>query len=826
LREEPQAVIPKPLVLVCVAVGGFAALGWETIWQIRTSLAIGVSSQATALVIAATMGGMAIGTGLAGAYLQRYAWRQSPFLLYGALELFIGLWGFFVHWQFELVARLDEYAFANYGTESSLVHVLLIAFSLGPPSVAMGASIPVLGLIARQTQSSLGVLYGINTLGAAAGTLLMAFVILPLTRSVAAAVVGLSALNACVACVMFLCSRKQTVTTEESKTEPPGRTYHGAWYLVAFVSGFSIFALEVVVFRAMKAAFFSTTYSFSVMLGSVLLSLGVGAYAARLLKKDRATASYVLLIAGVMLLGITPLIERMDALSSFRAAAVPNLCHFILAMAVIGPLLVVMGIQFPLLLDWSKSPSEWGLLHASNTVGAILGALCAAWILLPTFGLAPTSWLIAALLVFAGLVAAAEGATRGRWALAGAGMFALAYFGQSGIGKSRIVGDLGRLNAAKGYEILAYRETPDFTVSVVESKGNRTLFIDGFNTSQDAQSKYMAWMGRLPMLIHPDPQDALIICFGRGETADCLRSEGPKKSIDIVDISEAVFQMAPLFPINNDVLKDPRVHPIVMDGRSWMRRTTRQYDVITLEPMPPTFAGVNSLYCREFYALAEQKLRPGGTIAQWLPYHLLTPDQSDAIARTFIDVFPDSILWLFPAYRTGILVGKKGPEPGIQWYGLAREAKGRELTADEIRGAVQLDAAGLARYGKNAVVITDDNQYLAYGLNSREHDFDVALAQTYEKETWRRISEAKNARQRTRRGDGTRPADQVPEAGLGGSDGGLRPGGAGRSRLSGATGLGLRLRAAGGAGVFLPADLRGDRLGGAAAVVGYPELAR
>ena len=41
-----------------------------------------------------------------------------------------------------------------------------------------------------------------------------------------------------------------------------------------------------------------------------------------------------------------------------------------------------------------------------------------------------------------------------------------------------------------------------------------------------------------------------------------------------------------------------------MDGRTWMRRTDKEYDVITLEPMPPTFAGVNNLYSLEFYQAA------------------------------------------------------------------------------------------------------------------------------------------------------------------------------------------------------------------------------
>ena len=68
----------------------------------------------------------------------------------------------------------------------------------------------------------------------------------------------------------------------------------------------------------------------------------------------------------------------------------------------------------------------------------------------------------------------------------------------------------------------------------------------------------MEWMGRLPMLAHPDPQQALVICFGTGRTANAVREEGPAQ-LDIAEISPAVFGMAQHFEMNRGVLDDPRV---------------------------------------------------------------------------------------------------------------------------------------------------------------------------------------------------------------------------------------------------------------------------
>jgi spermidine synthase len=161
------------------------------------------------------------------------------------------------------------------------------------------------------------------------------------------------------------------------------------------------------------------------------------------------------------------------------------------------------------------------------------------------------------------------------------------------------------------------------------------------------------------MLLHPAPRRALVICFGTGQTANGVRREGVER-LDIVDVSPAVLSMAPLFPSNERVLQAPGVRPIVMDGRAWLRRTSLRYDVVTLEPMSPRFAGTNALYSLEFYRLVAARLTPEGVAAQWLPIHLLSPFEAASIAATFQAVFGDASLWLDPVDHTGVLLGRVG----------------------------------------------------------------------------------------------------------------------------------------------------------------------
>jgi spermidine synthase len=225
---------------------------------------------------------------------------------------------------------------------------------------------------------------------------------------------------------------------------------------------------------------------------------------------------------------------------------------------------------------------------------------------------------------------------------------------------------------------------------------------------------YMLWMGHLPALATPQLERALVICFGTGQTANAVRRHGPGQ-LDIVDSSSGVFRAAPLFPSNQRVLEDPRVQATVMDGRAFLRRNLGAvYDLVTLEPMPPNFAGTNALYSREFYELVGSRLSATGVVAQWVPFHLLAPPHMRAIVATFIAVFPHARLWVDPVGGTGILLGASHP------FSIRRSSVPLDLSADQIEQAFRLDAAGLARLASGARVITDDNQLLAYGKDRFE----------------------------------------------------------------------------------------------------------
>ncbi|MEQ1842705.1 MAG: hypothetical protein ABL994_20080, partial [Verrucomicrobiales bacterium] len=138
-------------------------------------------------------------------------------------------------------------------------------------------------------------------------------------------------------------------------------------------------------------------------------------------------------------------------------------------------------------------------------------------------------------------------------------------------------------------------------------------------------------------------------------------------------------------------------------------------------------------------------LNPGGLLAQWFPLHLMSPDQAIAIAATFAEVFPDSILWMDPGsgdssglHQQGILIGQRPVERGAaagefwqQWPGFLRPSGmgSRPITAEDARRNLILSPAQLSNFAKGGKLITDDNQFLEYSV-SVYRDKDLRVGDT------------------------------------------------------------------------------------------------
>ena len=164
-----------------------------------------------------------------------------------------------------------------------------------------------------------------------------------------------------------------------------------------------------------------------------------------------------------------------------------------------------------------------------------------------------------------------------------------------------------------------YKEGAAGTVSVRRLAGSLSLAIDGkVDASNAGDMLTQRLLGLLPVLLHPEPRDALVIGLGSGVTADAVLASGEVRRVDIVEISPEVAEASAYFDReNHEVLKKPAVRLLIGDGRSHLRLSDAQYDVIISEPSNPWMAGVAALFTREFFEAARARLRSGGVFCQW-----------------------------------------------------------------------------------------------------------------------------------------------------------------------------------------------------------------
>lgn len=102
------------------------------------------------------------------------------------------------------------------------------------------------------------------------------------------------------------------------------------------------------------------------------------------------------------------------------------------------------------------------------------------------------------------------------------------------------------------------------------------------------------------------PANVLVIGLGGGSFSDFLAEVYPRWNVDVVEINPAVIRLAKkYFPIDN------RVNIIEDDGRAYLRKTKKKYDVILMDAfgehyIPP------ELYTVEYFRLLKSRLVAGG----------------------------------------------------------------------------------------------------------------------------------------------------------------------------------------------------------------------
>ena len=391
-----------------------------------------------------------------------------------------------------------------------------------------------------------------------------------------------------------------------------------------------------------------------------------------------------------------------------------------MALVLVVPTLAPLGAVLPLLHARARGESgrRLGDLLRAEVIGALLAGPVLHAGLVAHWGIHGT---LAALCVMAALLA-------GAWALRARDLVgalgAVLLCGASAWTAARSTAPA--LSSPKlidpALTVRFFREDEHFSVAVVDDGvlGERTLLTDQFRAAGNGpEYRYMQALGHLPVLLHPNPRRVAVLALGTGTTLGAVSLHDEVERIEVLEISSAVVESAPLFrDLNRGALErdDARVGVIVDDGRRTLARHTGRYDVITMEPLLPDSPFGVYLYTPEFYAVARSALAPDGILCQWIPPHALEPDSFEALLHAFSASFPDARAWLF---GTQVLLTGSAHAPSVaveRWNAADAELRGalRDLGLERREELASRHVAELGQWEQPARVLRDWDPWIAW----------------------------------------------------------------------------------------------------------------
>jgi spermidine synthase len=694
LPEPPARAAGLAPLLAIFFASGFAALLYQMVWQRLLAFFGGADVRSVTVIVSAYMAGLGFGS-LAGGHLADRLSVRGRFLSFAASELAIAAFGFGSVWLYYdfLCVRLGPL-----GLSAALTGVVIFLTLLWP-TFFMGMSLPLLARAltgsAARAGERIGVLYGWNTFGAAVGALATVWVLVRASGFRATVEWGAFLNLACAGAALLVGPRYWRAAAREDAPPPvvaeadregsPGQARFGlpAWLTVYALSGFIALSLEILWFRLLGVLLRSNAFTFATLLALYLSGVGLGALlggrrARRVPRPDLAflaLQSAVTLYAGLSLAGLIHGLGRYRILErvwahlgghdpfpvdvalrslqrlvasggevaphAWESATQLLVLYVALPAALILPPTLLMGMSFAFLqqaaqTDLRSLGRRVGWLQAANIAGSTLGAVVTGIALLHWLG---SAWTLRLLVVLGGVFLALWVRARGRRLPAAVAAAAAV----TGAVAALVPGPealWSKLHGTVPARILFGEDGSGLSVMKDEVEGEdlHTLVVaHGLSQGELPYGGYHVELGALPVILHPKPEEVLVIGLGSGNTAFATGGRAETVRIDCVEI--VTSQLPTLFRLARRhgydgleaLLVDGRVRHVAGDGRAHVMRGGR-WDVIEADALRPQSSYAGNLYSLEYFSLLARHLKPGGLAVSWSP----TPRTRD----TFLKAFP------------------------------------------------------------------------------------------------------------------------------------------------------------------------------------------
>ena len=702
LRAEEPVKKTKPEILIYAVfiLSGLSALIYQVYFMKKISLVFGSTALAVTTVLAAYMFGLAIGSYGGGKIADRV---KSPIKIYAYAELLVGMLLLVSPFLFVWLERL--YVFIGKSGSLSLFNltVIRILFSMPIillPTLAMGTTLPLLTKYLTTSKNKImgnvSRLYSANILGAALGTFLATYVLLPnfgMLTTIAIAIL----INLAIALVVLRLGKRFPVwsvaVNETAIAEETGPTWHfltpaamnSVLIISALVLGFVSFSGEVVWTHLLAMIVGNSVYAFGIMLIAVLVGLAVGGYiAGRLICDQRRKLAVIAILqfvlAGFFLLQLLcwdniPVFMQHLWITTTRFPEREFVRFAISFTLLILPTLAV-GLTFPLLASLYANNlktlgARIGRISFFNTLGNILGTLIMGFLLLPLIGSFRASILLAIIAVANGFLLFCFWPGKRKTAVGGGLLMLFAaiifWLPQWNLTNLSLGTNVYFTRQHNGTVIDSWEERDGGFTTITEenipgyAKNKITLWTNGkFQGDNLPEMEAQFRFALYPIVFCKKHERALVIGLGTGVSGRVVEQSG-FKDIEVAEISPGIVAAAKkYFSRENGYFLDQKsVMLRIEDGRNLLLLNQKPYDLITMEISSVWFAGAACLYSVEFYELVKKNLAPDGIFQQWIQLHHISPYDVLVTIATVRYVFPHARL--FFGGSQGVIIASTKP---------------------------------------------------------------------------------------------------------------------------------------------------------------------
>ncbi|UCH14067.1 MAG: fused MFS/spermidine synthase, partial [Bacteroidales bacterium] len=678
--QKNSANVALKLIVLIYFLSGICSLIDEVVWVRLLKLTLGNTVYASSIVVSVFMGGLALGALIMSRYADQIKKRLR---LYAILELCATIAALSLPWFLKRMDGAYQQFYIRYDPSPQLlmlVQVIVSAILLLIPAMIMGSTLPLLGRYVTSLQERVGRLvgrlYAINMLGAALGCFLAGFILIRIAGIMGTIYIA-AGINLLVAISGFILSLSYDFTSD-IKTEAgasinikPNSNNRVASYsfilmIAFFCSGLISIGYELIWMRSIVFVLGGPTYVFAAVLTVYLLGNVLGAWIGSIISKrlKYPAVAFGISLTCLGILGIFYInwldIWQSKILSAFVSGTF-NFWENPMVRALLFPVFnsfflffipaIAMGIGFPFALQaWSnykhKVGQTTGFVYGINTIGAVLGGLLVGFLFIPLLGVQRSVMLLGLTGLWLGIIMILVFSTEVniKWRISyltiALGITIISFLVPADLFRRQFIS-----YTTQKTNTLAIKEGINTTVSVHQSEsGELILATSGIKVAGDQPgfSITQKILGHLGIFLNKNTNHILSVGFGTGESANCLSKHNLER-VDIIEIAPELVDISLEYfsHLNSgDRLYEKNVHIKFMDAKNYLHLTDKHYDLIVTDAINPRQIAENaSLYTKEYFENAADRLNPGGILGCWLPVNEIPVSCINSILGTFKEVF-------------------------------------------------------------------------------------------------------------------------------------------------------------------------------------------